>query len=106
MEKGKYICPVCGFNGIDEPPYDEDLMASYKNCPCCGVEFGYDDFKLDNVTFVVAREKWLKSGAQWAQKNEKPSDWNLEEQLKNVDALEIKQLEQQLQERHKKSKLN
>jgi len=102
MEKQKYICPICGFQGLDEAPYDEDLNASYDICPCCGVEFGYDDFKNDNVKFEIARNKWISNGAKWFNKNKKPKNWILEAQLKNTELPEIKALEKRLQDNCKK----
>lgn len=41
----KYICPVCGFDGLKEAPYGPDKEPSYEICPNCGVEFGFDDRK-------------------------------------------------------------
>ena len=40
MEKKNYICPVCGYDGLEEPPYDETGLGNYDICPCCGYEFG------------------------------------------------------------------
>lgn len=97
----KNICPVCGFQGLNEAPYDEELNASYDICPCCGVEFGYDDFKIDNIVFEIARNKWLAKGAKWFKKDEKPKNWILEEQLKNTELPEIKELEKMLQDKLK-----
>ena len=38
MKKEKYICPVCGYKGLDEPAYDENYLEdSYDICSCCGV---------------------------------------------------------------------
>lgn len=92
----KYICPVCGYDKLDEPPYNEILEASYDTCPCCGVEFGYDDFKNDNVSFSIARRKWVEEGAKWFNENQKPNNWNMEEQLKNTEHPKIKELEKKL----------
>ena len=96
------ICPVCGYRGFDEPPYI-GLDASCDICPCCGVEFGFDDFDFESMSFVIARNKWLKDGAKWFNKNQKPKNWNLEEQLKNTELPQIKALEKALQLRCKKS---
>lgn len=98
----KNVCPVCGFEGLDEPSYDEFLEPSCDICPCCGVEFGFDDLEFNNVTFVTARNNWLKNGAKWFNKNEKPKNWNLEEQLKNTELPSIKKLEKRLQDKFEK----
>lgn len=33
-----YTCPVCAYERMPYPP------KNYNICPCCGVEFGYEDF--------------------------------------------------------------
>lgn len=42
----KNICPVCGFDGLDFKPYDEKGFGTFEICPCCGFEFGCDDFPI------------------------------------------------------------
>ncbi|KSU50977.1 hypothetical protein AS033_06240 [Exiguobacterium indicum] len=39
-----YICPVCGCDKLEDPPYYEHFAGSNEICPCCGFEFGVDDF--------------------------------------------------------------
>lgn len=31
--KKYYICPICGYENLEEPPYDEIGEPSYKICP-------------------------------------------------------------------------
>ena len=78
-----YKCPVCGYIGLYEQPYDENGCASYEICPCCGFEFGFDD-RDQGKSFEQYREKWISDGAQWFNKKKQPDNWNLEEQLKNL----------------------
>ena len=78
-----YKCPICGYIGLDEQPYDENRCASYEICPCCGFEFGFDDGDQRN-TFEQYRAKWISSGAQWFSPKKQPKNWNLEEQLNNL----------------------
>jgi hypothetical protein len=69
----KMMCPVCGYKGLTSPPRD------YNICPCCGTEFGYDDFGLSHEEL---RSRWLRRGANWfSQVTQPPPDWNLYEQL-------------------------
>jgi hypothetical protein len=42
--KMSYICPVCGFIGLKQPPYDENGNESLEICHCCGFEFGTDEY--------------------------------------------------------------
>lgn len=51
-----YLCPVCGFNQLPEPPVD------YLICPCCGTEFGYTDFNKSHETLYL---DWLAKGMKW-----------------------------------------
>lgn len=70
----KYTCPVCAFGELPEPP------ANYSICPCCGTEFGLDDF---SVGHDVLRERWIASGAHWFATDEwpPPTGWNAFSQL-------------------------
>ena len=92
MKNENYICPICGYDGLEEPVYDEIGEASCEICACCGVEFGFDDFDFKNLTFDTVREKWLKDGAEWFDKKAKPKNWNLEEQLKNLQLPEAQRI--------------
>ncbi|MGG5737376.1 hypothetical protein [Bacillus cereus group sp. IBL03679] len=79
-----FVCLVCGFNELLEPPYDEDGDPSYEICPCCGFQFGFDDCDQGH-TFVKYRKKWLEEGGVWFINESKPAEWSLEEQLKNIE---------------------
>lgn len=85
--KNKYICPVCNFDGLDEPPYNSCGSGSYEICPCCGFEFGLDDFGYDSYekAHAVWRKKWIDNGCIWwsSQENRKPKDWDPIKQLNN-----------------------
>ena len=79
----KYICPICGYNELKNPPWGEDgKNPSYDICACCGCEFGYEDVTEESKKRF--REKWINNGAKWFTSKKKPKDWNLEEQLKNL----------------------
>ena len=41
-EEKKNTCPVCNYDGLFDPPYDENGYGSYEICPCCGFQFGLD----------------------------------------------------------------
>ena len=78
MIKKKYICPVCGFDQLNEPPYDDKNNPSYEICSCCGFEFGVDE------GFKGFRACWIEIGAKWFVPKLKPREWNVEKQLKNI----------------------
>jgi hypothetical protein len=81
-----YICPICGYDKLDEKPYDNDGNPSYEICPCCGFEFGFDD-ESEGKSFEGYREEWLHNGVEWFDLKLKPKDWNLKTQLKNINIL-------------------
>ncbi|HLU83894.1 MAG TPA: hypothetical protein VKZ45_00340 [Vicingaceae bacterium] len=56
----KYVCPVCGHKGLDEPAYT-DLKnlkdASFDICSCCRFQFGVDDdIELQNGDFLTVKD--------------------------------------------------
>lgn len=83
--KSLFICPVCGYDKLYEAPYI-DGCASFNICPCCGTEFGYDDF---TISHSILREKWIADGMIWWSKNLLPPDgWDTQQQLKNLSSID------------------
>ncbi len=78
MKNSLYICPVCGFKGLKEMPYDKHGSPSYEICHCCGFEFGLDE----KASMDRFREDWIRKGAPWFTPGLKPADWDLQKQLK------------------------
>ena len=77
-----YNCRVCGLR-LDDPPWGLDGRTPlYEFCPCCGVEFGYQD--ATRLGAQRHREKWLKSGGNWNESKAQPLDWNRAKQLEQV----------------------
>jgi len=68
MEKN--ICLICGFDGLEEPPYYEDYAGSNEICICCGFEFGVDDYDCDefNHNHLTDKEIVEKSHILWRKK--------------------------------------
>lgn len=79
----KYKCPVCGYPDLEEPPRDGNGRPSFDICDCCGIEFGYEDCTEENI--IKYRKKWIESDGEWFSKDSKPNNWNMEQQLKNID---------------------
>ncbi|PJN53024.1 hypothetical protein PAEAM_42260 [Paenibacillus sp. GM1FR] len=81
-----YTCPVCGYQGLDEPPYVDNnpSAGSFEICSCCGFQFGVDD--LDSgTTHEEHRRQWIELGTPWYSKyTPKPSNWNSEIQLLEI----------------------
>jgi hypothetical protein len=79
-EIGKYMCPVCGYPELEEPP------ERFSICPSCGTEFGDDDFVFDPRDYpkklVELRSRWLDSGAPWFDElTQRPPNWRPYEQV-------------------------
>jgi hypothetical protein len=80
-----YTCPVCGFNKLEESPYDNG-SASFEICSCCGFQFGFDDDD-QGYSFESYREDWIKRGFPFFSSHKKPPIWNVEamqQQLRNL----------------------
>jgi len=68
------MCPVCGFGGLYEPPYDARGYGSYEICPACGFQFGLDDDPDGEPARRAWRERWVKEGCTWFSTARKPPD--------------------------------
>jgi hypothetical protein len=80
--ENKHYCRVCGLYN-DTPPWGlAGDIPTYEICPCCGVEFGNEDYTLNSIKKY--REHWLNSGASWAEPKEKPKQWDLVLQMHNI----------------------
>jgi hypothetical protein len=71
---------VCAYRGFEAPPKDFDI------CPCCGTEFGVDDFGITEEDTVMAqrrlRSEWFRNGASWFDPGTpQPAAWDPYEQL-------------------------
>ena len=82
---GENICPVCGYDGLDEPPFNERGAGSDDICPCCGFQFGLDDFPYEDRERLVAewRERWADGGCVWKFPSDglPPEGWDPQAQL-------------------------
>lgn len=74
-------CRVCGYY-TDFLIWGEDgRTASFGICPCCEVEWGYEDALPEGAR--AYREAWLTAGATWAQPEEHDG-LTTEERLEHV----------------------
>lgn len=68
---------------IEDKPWGEDgKTPTYEICPCCGVEFGNEDHTNESVRKY--REQWLDNGCIWLNIKEKPKEWDMETQMRNI----------------------
>jgi hypothetical protein len=76
-----YLCPVCGWPNLHEPPRSVDGGASFELCPSCGFEFGFDDDD-QGLIYEAARTRWVAAGMPWwSSSRQPPADWNPGRQL-------------------------
>src|SRR5258706_4290870 len=86
----RYVCPVCGYPGLQELPWQRE-SPSDEICPSCGTHFGYDDAvggDKDARPAVYARLRgtWKGAGCQWSSPGaDPPPGWDPHAQLKSVD---------------------
>lgn len=77
-------CRVCGWL-LPAPPWGADGRTPlFGYCPCCGVEFGYQDATPEGARKF--RHQWLSRGAPWGDAAQRPPGWSLEDQLAKVPA--------------------
>jgi hypothetical protein len=77
-----YLCPVCGYDGLEEPPQDDFI------CPCCATQFGYHDYAHSHAEL---RRNWIMAGARWfASWEGVPPGWDPIKQLRNVNYMATK----------------
>lgn len=82
----RFVCPVCGYGGLEEPPWTDD-SGSDEICPSCGTHFGYDDAAggdagAREAVYRKRRADWIAGGMEWWSPSGNPPDgWDPEQQL-------------------------
>jgi hypothetical protein len=75
-------CPVCGYDELREPAYDCFGDPSFEICPCCGIEFGYEDASRSHESL---RNDWIAKGMHWhSSVKAPPPGWDPVQQLRSV----------------------
>jgi hypothetical protein len=88
FDRDFYPCPACGF-ALDFEPWSQGVPSN-EICPCCGIQFGYDDAAGGDPARVAEiyeswRERWIADGARWSSLGRRPpDDWNATSQLAKV----------------------
>jgi hypothetical protein len=84
------LCPVCGFD-LGFPAWN-GKSASDEICPCCYIQFGYDDLANGDADadarkqiYLLWRKHWIEGGMKWHAKGRNPPEgWNPAEQLRQI----------------------
>ena len=78
----KYKCPVCGYTGLSEAPYNTFGYGSYEICACCGFEFGVDDYPNKLDAMEEWKKRWIENGYPWFSKSKHPPvNWDPAQQV-------------------------
>jgi len=59
MPQNEYVCRVCGYIN-DEITWEKGIYPTYNICPCCGVEFGYEDSDLASIRKYRERKNRIR----------------------------------------------
>jgi hypothetical protein len=81
-----YVCLVCGYEKLCEPPRLPNGGGSYEICPSCGFEFGVSDDDC-GFTYEAWRTNWKAAGMPWSSVSRKPPEnWSPQQQLERVES--------------------
>lgn len=76
-------CRVCGYDASEWLPWGEDgRFGSFDICPCCNVEWGYEDSTFESTADF--RAEWIRSGAKWSDRRIPPDGLGTHERLKRA----------------------
>ncbi|WP_235592116.1 hypothetical protein [Leptospira noguchii] len=75
-------CRICGFNAGYFPWGADGKSPDFTYCSCCGCEFGYQDSSLAGIRNW--RKEWERSGYAWKEPDQRPENWDLEQQLASI----------------------
>ncbi|GAB2947739.1 hypothetical protein GCM10027048_10900 [Hymenobacter coalescens] len=79
-----WCCRVCGLEYKYSPWGEDEQTPDYTICDCCGAEFGYEDYTP--ISARAYRQQWLTAGAKWFTPKQRPANWHVDLQLKQVPA--------------------
>lgn len=62
--KKTFVCPVCGWPELANPPFREPLWSDQDDCPCCGFEMEVDS-EIKGWSYENYRAQWILDGMPW-----------------------------------------
>ena len=82
LSHGNHKCRICGFHNDYFPWGENGEKPNFELCPCCGVQFGKEDVTLESIQKY--RKEWLRKGGKWFIKKDRPENWDIDEQMRNI----------------------
>jgi hypothetical protein len=80
-----FVCPVCGYPTLKEPPRSASGGGSYEICPSCSFQFGVTDDDR-GIGYEQWRAQWIQRGMPWdSGTSTPPPGWNPKRQLEALD---------------------
>jgi hypothetical protein len=77
-----FMCPVCGYPGLEEEPRSSSGGGSYEICPSCAFQFGVTDDDR-GISYEEWRQMWRAKGMPWDQgASAPPVAWDPVKQLR------------------------
>lgn len=77
-----YNCRICGFKNSEKPWGNDWKSPSFSFCPCCWVEFWYQDCTLKGI--YNYRNIWISSWLKWEKSELKSIDWDFKKQISDI----------------------
>lgn len=81
-EELHFCCRVCWYKNSTKPWWDDNKTPTFDICPCCWVEFWYEDNNF--ISVILYRNKWINAGCIWFDINLKPNNWDFNIQKLNI----------------------
>ena len=75
-------CRVCGYLPEDPPWGTTGDLPSFEICPCCGVEWGYEDSGFQSTQSF--RSRWIAKGAPWTDRRAPKDGRSTEQRLQHA----------------------
>ena len=79
------FCNICGYRPEAAPWGDAGKDPSFEFCPCCKVEWGYQD--SNPVAIGRFRTLWLQKGAPWSERRVEHDGLSTNERLAHIGVI-------------------
>lgn len=81
-------CRVCGYEPVDPPWGAAGHAPTYELCPCCGVEYGNEDYTQSST--IEYRDRWLSDGGKWMDERHPDDGLSTSARLERVSGEQVR----------------